>query len=765
MVQPKKSLARPSIAPPNGATRQDSIKVKEDSQRILKEYLAKGYVPTNKPFPKETLDETLARMKAKKGTTELIRKGVRDTETYDPSEFRTPIDENQFRQRESASGVLNMDIEPALYDKRIAPTSNIYLMGQGAGTYNDGVNIPSYGDMEIAPETPVRPKVAVVPKPALIPKVVPKPITAPTPVISKRSTSPFMETITPIADTLSDQATGDTYRQNQARLGLKSLGVNKMANGGRMPLYKRHIAPSAIVGGVGSVAGMIPGYGTAIQAGLGVVSGFLAKGEAEKEQKELERKQKQELYNQRRVEDTYALDNYLPQGEAGVQYYANGGNINSSTSKGRYLATGGDLIPLNSTTEEVDGNTHGSNAIDGQYGVTLNNGQQDIAEVEDKEIIKDNEKVYSARLMYNKNQSFADKAKQIAKKTAKLETSLDKTNDTKNRNGIERSLAGMKMADEALFNAQEQVKQIEGEKELQALGTPVMATGGPIPKLSWLTTAMQNPQVTPAYTTDVSKGLTRTGFQQPGAYDTEAINPAYSSTSVSDVKDPSFLSQLAPNLIDNVGNLILNSNTPKLPSPIYDRAADLETTVNVNPELAEIAGTTASTRANILGNTSDSNIARANIAQSNLRGLQAKLGVLGQKGEIERGLRNQSAMNRQGVARGNTDIQRQANMLEFQRRVEMQGRTSANLADLASNIKEVQTRRQKDDYYDIVQLADLLDDPTGEKARAIANNPELIKRAAIKKGIQREALRRAGQKPYSFGALTPYQPIVAPKVN
>ena len=45
MLQPKRN---------NVATRQDSIAVKEDSKRILKEYLDRGYKPTNIKFPNET---------------------------------------------------------------------------------------------------------------------------------------------------------------------------------------------------------------------------------------------------------------------------------------------------------------------------------------------------------------------------------------------------------------------------------------------------------------------------------------------------------------------------------------------------------------------------------------------------------------------------------------------------------------------------------------------------------------------------------------
>ena len=78
MLQPRRN---------NQATKQDSIAVKEDSKRILNEYLAKGYKPTNVKFPNETLDETLLRAQNKTGTTEVIRNNVRKPEKYNYSQI------------------------------------------------------------------------------------------------------------------------------------------------------------------------------------------------------------------------------------------------------------------------------------------------------------------------------------------------------------------------------------------------------------------------------------------------------------------------------------------------------------------------------------------------------------------------------------------------------------------------------------------------------------------------------------------------------
>lgn len=223
MLQPKKRIN------PNAATRQDSINVKEDSKRLLKEYMDKGYEPTNVKFPNETLDETLSRAKSRTGKTELIRNNVRNTEKYDANEFRTNINENQFRQRESANGVLNMDVTPALYDKRIKPVNTINLMGKKSGTFNDGVSIPSYADLKISPEkvektiAPKRQATIKVEK-TVAPAEPKKEVT--TKVIKPvAKTSKYIEGLEPQADTLSKQTLGVIKIRENANRAIKALKI------------------------------------------------------------------------------------------------------------------------------------------------------------------------------------------------------------------------------------------------------------------------------------------------------------------------------------------------------------------------------------------------------------------------------------------------------------------------------------------------------------------------------------------------------------
>lgn len=497
-----------------------------------------------------------------------------------------------------------------------------------------------------------------------------------------------------------------------------NINPSNMNYSKRLPKNKRHIAPSALVGTAGGVASMVPGIGTAVGAGLGIVSSVMAQDEASNE----ERKRQELLYGQQRAQDAIALQNYNQVGNAGVQYYAGGGKLLPSSIKGKYLATGGDLTSLNSTTEVAEGNTHGEKTIDGQYGITLSDGQQPIAEVEDQEVIVNNNQVYSDRLMYDSKRSYADVAKKIAKKAGKIETKLNDTTDSKSRNGYERQLAGTKMAEEALFKHQEQTKYNEGMQEIENLPTTVVMADGGILGEGTMTN---------------SQFAKRIGRFTPRGPE----------------EDPSFAEQLVPGLIDNVGNLLISGNAPEIPLPIYNKVPNLETSVNINPQLSAINDSVNTTSDMLLANTNNSNVARANIAANRLGGLKAKLGLLGERENTERDLRNENVLRQANVAASNNAMTDNYNMNNFTRTGDLQGRLSANLGNLSEDIDKVYARRDQKDYYDTVQLADILDDPTGEKIRTAERNPELYKSAKTRAAIRKEAERKALITPYNYNNI------------
>lgn len=444
---------------------------------------------------------------------------------------------------------------------------------------------------------------------------------------------------------------------------------NNNMNYSRVPSRKRHINPAIIGAGINVASGLIQG---AMQQNVPIKARSNALNQ---------------MWKEKSVSDTQLFKDYTKNIDDVIDYYANGGKLPTLSSMGKYNTTGGNLKPIADGVVEVQGNKHGEKTIDNSYGVTLHKGNQPIAEVEDKEIMveqPDGDMVFSARLKDEKGVSFANRMKQLAKKRNKLEKDLDKNYDTKSRNSIERKLAGLNMAEEVLKIKQEEVKFREGQAELNKL-----SNGGKIPKYA-------------------------NGTMNLGEVDT------YLSKN-----NKQMWKDMLPTLADNATNMLLTATTPKLPKPIRRTAANLETNYNVNPQLSEVKNELNSITDNIYKNTSNSNIARANIASTRLRGLQQINNILGQKQNIENQLKNQNKLNKQDINNSNIDADNQTNMLEFTRANDIQSRISGNLADMSSDIKEAQTRRDYNAYYDESMLLELLDDPTGVKARNIMNNPYL----------------------------------------
>lgn len=539
--------------------------------------------------------------------------------------------------------------------------------------------------------------------------------------------------------------------------------IPKLAYGGtlknnntmrRLPANKRHIAP-ALIG-----AGM-----SALSTGVGLIGSM----NAAKEAKRAEERARAQAYSNKFTSDAQYMEDYNVNGDLGVEYYAKGGQLSPSSTKGNLDATGGNLIPLNSNTQVASGNTHGENTIDGEYGITLNNGQEDIAEIEDKEVIVDDQMVFSDRLKYNKGVTYAKKAKQIATKAGKLEERLNKINNSRERNSIERQLAGTTMANRALFADQEatQIREGKGELDKLAYGGPILPdfkntltgkynhnrkTGQDNLFKDLLPTNMNssNDEVNDKLgniSEDVEKNhAVIPNISSPSASLPSAtqLNPTgrFNNVPIDDTKDSSFMQDLAPSLIDNVGNLALTAMTPKLPKPMGKIAPRMETRVNVNPQLASIENADNTIASNINSNTNNSVVARSAVTASRLRGRNAKLGILAEKENTERGLRNQRNAQVADINNQNTDITNNHNNNQFTRQNDIQSRLSGNLADMAKDIKGTTDNRNKASVDEQILMLDLLNDPTGVKSKMMERNGYYKGSKKFRAGVKTEQERR-----------------------
>ena len=608
--------------------------------------------------------------------------------------------------------------------------------------------------------------------------------------------------------------------------------LEKYACGGKMrpSSRKRHIDP------------MIIGAGVQV---LGSVLGMSQAQKAQREQKKQLKQQELDAinaqYSQAKANDYNTYNNTNTFGDNNVEYYAKGGEVEANSlpnsapklspmqmaeiqksltqngglapqmpvSNGGYQTKGGNLVPIGDGVEEAVGNQHNEENIDGVSGIQLSKNGEPVAEIENKEVVVDGDTVYSHQLKYDGKQSYADKMRKITAKRNKLEKEQNTAKDRRVKNTIERKLAGLNMAEEALFTHQEHRKYAEGIKVADSF-----AFGGRLPKFNnggsvytdtngrkyrlvngkkqyfidfdpiktakeeeiALNTALNKKDVdwnasTPKML-DKDKNNIPDLVQAPSAVNAPTMQPLVTSKVVTGVvpgvgevakvgevaraagtgattagarekgigsQIGSAALQLAPMLIDNIGNFLLTKNTPKLPTPLLNKVEHLETKVNVNPQLAEIRRTNKAVKDNILFNTSNSNNAKNNLVATALAGNRQANEILGGKENQEIALKNADHQNKQMVANTNVATMNEHKFRQYQRINDINSQYSANLADLSKDIGNVITSNKLDKQFDANTLANLADDKLGEKAAIYIGNKDFMSKEANRKAMKERA--------------------------
>lgn len=289
----------------------------------------------------------------------------------------------------------------------------------------------------------------------------------------------------------------------------KPSSSNYMAMGGVIGSRQRYIAP-AVIGAISGAISLISG-----------ISGASKAKKAKEEARLATLKQEQDALrasmSQQAQADAQALANFDEAGQEGVQYYKKGGEIapktaqnqvagqmglanpysvqggglkpNLPVSNGGYQTKGGNLIPIGDGVELAVGNRHNETSVDGVSGIQLSQDGEPVAEIENKEVLADGHTVYSDRLKFKGNKSYADAMVALTKKRNKLEDKQNATNSTAEKNTLDRQLAGLNMAEETLFKIQEVHKEMEGKHVLNNIfaygGT---SPGRPLPVPKWMQT-------------------------------------------------------------------------------------------------------------------------------------------------------------------------------------------------------------------------------------------------------------------------------------
>lgn len=472
----------------------------------------------------------------------------------------------------------------------------------------------------------------------------------------------------------------------------------------RMPSRKRHIAPAILGAGISLV---------------GNIAGSIAANKQAKKENQL---LLDTMWQNKELQDTAMLGDYPINGIENVDYYAKGGmlpddkDLLNSSSFGKYETQGGNLVPIADGVEKVVGNKHGSNKIDGTYGVKLSENGVPVAEVEGGEVIADGEVVFSDRLMYNDKHSFADKMEQISDKRNRLDKKLEKAKLPRQRNTVERELSKLNMAEDVLYTHQEAVKMKEGQEELKTL-----ANGGLVPDLEDI--LGQNDDL-------INKrgyGNTLSALTAPNA-----VAPTAETGMNSDK-----LSDALSLGIDNVSNFVIGSQAPTVPMPRLTAAPRLETNVNVAPQVAAVKDAVTSTEDAILSNTSNSNIARSNIASARSRGARNLASIYGQEENAELQLRNRNAEALYGNQVANNALVNETALLQAGNEAGNLQRLSANINNIAEDVTQVRSKEARLEEIDNELMTELQNDITGQKKREYRINPYIQQRARINPALNK----------------------------
>lgn len=481
---------------------------------------------------------------------------------------------------------------------------------------------------------------------------------------------------------------GSTIVKEEAKPGvnreayLRARGVKKMSDGGSI------LAGATAGASMGAVAGP---WGMAAGAVIGGVTSAI---KSNKEKKKLKAQQKEvdkTLMDQSILEQDVYAKQFRDENITDLPTYKKGGKLNTTdtSTTGEFDTVGGDLIPISDNAEIVKGNTHKENNIDGSYGVTLSKNGNPVANIEDEEVIVDNNLVFSNKLKLN-GQTYADIALDVNNKIGELQVKAKNVTKPAQKFSIERTIKGLELANQNLFNRQELTKQnlVGGEEN-----DTVAVENGVVPK--------------GANGLDLSKKSRNSLYAD--AEDTTLGGDNDSTIGI--------IGKLAPLLVDNIANFMMTKNAPKVVKPSIRRSAIIDTAVNASPQLADVTNAVGTSNEVIRGNTNNSSTARANITANNLKGAKMRADIYAAKDDQERNLKNQQAQLLVNTANTNAELFDGYQEDVRNRTLEQNKGYSDNIANLQSDVNAVkQVNLQKDVDEEIITLS-LLDDPTGEKAR------------------------------------------------
>jgi len=406
--------------------------------------------------------------------------------------------------------------------------------------------------------------------------------------------------------------------------------------------------------------------GGLLTAGISTV-GTLVNNQKQKEAEiEAQNKLFQDTLADRKIRDEGILDSYAVEGSNASALYAKGGNMNANKIPSK------NNKPLSSDAKKIVG--AGTHESGNDVPVIDENGNVK-AKVENEEVILDGDKVLSER------SGHADVAEGISSAKGALEkvlgegnkknlSNLEKNTNSRVLSPLKKAIADLDKANDDNFRTQELAK---GNNTIDMTGgNAELALGGYTDRAKLDPSLYEDPIKNKPLDFELAK-------TNPDAI-TSRVGTGDATSSNID-----FANNIAPYL-DNVASLL--QRTPKVPAPIRQEAASLDTNVDVTQRLQDIANEEQAGLKDIDQNTSSSNVALARKSALRSGTRSAKARVLSDKDTAEAQLRNQNVINRQQVQAENTRAQNEFAASNLNRNVAQNEKLLANVSNLVGDIRQ-----------------------------------------------------------------------------
>ncbi len=154
---------------------------------------------------------------------------------------------------------------------------------------------------------------------------------------------------------------------------------------------------------------------------------------------------------------------------------------------------------------------------------------------------------------------------------------------------------------------------------------------------------------------------------------------------------------MAAPYLDNVANLAIAANTPRIPQPILTPSPNLETTLNINPQLRNLSNDARAANLDIDRRTSSAGVANANKGQILANKWRAIGDLNANKQNTENQMRNQASMADYQARRSNNDLLNQRNLNQMIRTDDVNQRYGSVLSDFGNDIAQASRERNMKD--------------------------------------------------------------------